>query len=298
MLSHRLAGLAGILLATAPADLSAQGHQPPKRFYQGVSLSPDGQRIGLSAFIDGNLDIYTLRLDGSDLKRLTSDSTAELWESWSPDSKRLLYTVVNHDQSMDLYVMSRDGSDKRLAPGGAGRGGYASWSPDGRRVLFERKVDSLQQIFVMDADGTNEHRVSTVTVAAANARWSPDGRRIAFETSAPNVPDQIYVIDADGTDQRQVTHDTLFNVFPSWTPDGAVAFIRKGALYAVNADGTGERLVRPAVSYAAFSRDGRRMVFLGREPGAPGGMFASRLYVADANGEHERLLPLPIDPPQ
>jgi Tol biopolymer transport system component len=295
--SRRLAFLGVTILWTVVTPgASAQGHQPPKRFYQGVSLSPDGRRIGLTVYNEGNLDIYTLRPDGSDLSRLTSDSAAELWESWSPDSKRLLYTVVNGDHTMDLYVMNADGSGKTLAKSGSGRGGYASWSPDGRRVLFERKADGVEQIFVMDKDGGNERRISQVPVAGGNARWSPDGGRIAFETSPTNAPDQIYVIDADGSHQTQVTHDTLFSVFPNWTADGRVAFIRKGALYAVNADGSGERLLRPAVSYAVFSRDGRRMVFLGREPGAPGGMFASHLYVADADGRSARPLPLPLDP--
>jgi len=271
-------------------------HQMPRRFYQGVSLSPDGQRIGLTVFNEGNLDIYTLRMDGSDLQRLTSDSIAELWESWSPDSKYLLYTVVHSDQTMDLYQMKQDGTGKTLVPGGAGRGGYASWSPDGSRVLFERKLESVQQIFVMDRDGTHERRVSHVPIAAANARWSPDGRQIAFETSAPNIPDQIYVVDVDGTHQTQITRDSLFSVFPNWTADGKVTFIRKGSLYIVNPDGTGERLFRSAVSYAVFSRDGLRMAFLGREPGAPGGMFTSRLYVADADGRNARTYQLPIDP--
>jgi Tol biopolymer transport system component len=295
---RRLALTVGTFLwpAVIPAPAAAQGHQAPKRFYQGVSLSPDGRRIGLSVFNQGNLDIYTLRLDGTDLQRLTSDSIGEVWESWSPDSKELLYTVIKGEHAMDLYMMRRDGTGKALAPNGAGRGGYASWSPDGHHVVFEHKVDSTARIFVMDRDGTHERQVSNVPTDAGNPRWSLDGRRITFETVAPNAPDQIYVVDADGSHQIQITHDTLFSVFPSWTADGRVAFIRKGALYTVNSDGTGERLFRAAVSYAVFSRDGRRMAFLGREPGAPGGMFASHLYVADADGRNARTLPLPLDP--
>jgi TolB protein len=239
---------AGLILLIAPVVCQAQQHQPPETFYQGLSISPDGQRIGLSAMIKGNFDVYTFRLDGSDLRRLTSDSAAELWEAWSPDSKQLLYTVINGDQSMDLHTMNLDGSAKRMAPNGAGRGGYASWSPDGGLVLFERKIDSVAQVFVMNRDGTNERRVSHVAGDVGNPRWSPDGRQIVFETATPNVPDQLYVTDVDGSHQVQITHDTLYNVFPNWTADGRVAFIRKGSLYLVNRDGSGERLLRPSVS--------------------------------------------------
>jgi Tol biopolymer transport system component len=147
----------------------------------------------------------------------------------------------------------------------------------------------------MDRDG-NERPVPTGSSDAGNARWSPDGRHIVFETIAPDVPDQLYVVEADGSHLIRITHDTLFNVFPNWTADGRIVFVRKGSLFVVNPDGTGERLFRPAVSYAVFSRDGHKMVFLGREPGATGGMFSSRVYVADADGKNERVLNLPIDP--
>jgi hypothetical protein len=112
----------------------------------------------------------------------------------------------------------------------------------------------------------------------------------------PNAPDQVYVIDADGSHQLQVTHDTAYSVFANWTPDGRVTFIRKGSLYVVNADGSGERLFRKTVSYAVFSRDGKRMVLLGGEVGAPGGMFAARVYVADPDGSNAHRVILPIDP--
>jgi TolB protein len=270
--------------------------QAPRAFYQGVSLSPDGRRIGLSAMVAGNMDIYSLRIDGADFKRLTTDSTIDAWESWSPDSRRLLYTAVRPNHTMDIVVMNDDGSAKAIAPGGAGRGGYASWSPDGRRVSYERRVDSISQVFTMKADGTDEQRVSHLPVPVGNARWSLDGKRIAFESTLQGAPDQLYVADADGGHQLQITHDTAFSVFPAWTADGRVAFIRKGTLFVVNADGTNEQVLRPSVSYAVFSSDGKRMAFLGRERGAPRGMFGSRLYIADADGANERVIALPTDP--
>jgi TolB protein len=49
------------------------------------SYSPDGSRIIFSRYTPrGNVDLYTMRPDGTDLKPLTRTSTDERWAHWAP----------------------------------------------------------------------------------------------------------------------------------------------------------------------------------------------------------------------
>src|SRR5262245_46242575 len=59
--------------------------------------SPDGRRIAFARacgkFRPGSfdLDLYTVRVDGSGLRRLVHSRTTDEWASWSPDGSRIAF---------------------------------------------------------------------------------------------------------------------------------------------------------------------------------------------------------------
>ena len=81
------------------------------------SWSPDGARIAFESDVDGDMDIYTMREDGTDLRQLTGiepDADAhDEGAAWSPDGLQIAFTSGPGNLTGDVHVMNADGTDVR-----------------------------------------------------------------------------------------------------------------------------------------------------------------------------------------
>jgi hypothetical protein len=185
--------------------------------------SPDGSRIAFQSDRTGSLDIYTMAADGTDVRPVTAEPTADWGASWSPDGARIAFSS-DRTGSGDIYTARSDGADvTRLSQSDAGDFNPA-WSPDGKRIAFDSaQADGGFEVVSMAADGTDLRRLTDAPGSSYLPVWSPDGASIAFDTSRDGDL-EVYVMNADGTGQRNLTRnpgvdDGWFG--PSWSPNGA-----------------------------------------------------------------------------
>ena len=160
-------------LTTSPADDRAP------------SWSPDGQRLVFLSDRDHpkRFDVYTMRADGSDIVRLTTDQTA--WSpAFSPDGATIALQVGGDIE----LIPARGGALKRLTSPAA-NGMSPAWAPDGQRLAFVTTRNGKPELYTMTPDGSNQQPlVSMASGAAIDPRWSPDGSRIAFVYVADGTP--------------------------------------------------------------------------------------------------------------
>jgi Tol biopolymer transport system component len=249
--------------------------------------SPDGtllafQRSTALAQGDniGTFDIFTMKPDGSEVRRLTSDAGASGYDlSWQQVN-------AQPQASVDQIAFSRgrpDGGIYVMKPDGSGltritdRGDEdAVWSPDGSQIAFVRSDHGNADIYVMQSDGSQIRRL-TNDGAGGSPAWSPDGTKIAFTRETPGN-DDIYLMEVDGSQVTRLTSDPLLEYTPVWSPDGSmIAFVANSAgpppspvgLYLMNANGSGMHRIGPEdVALPSWSPDGIRITFVDETTGS------------------------------
>ena len=131
---------------------------------------------------DGNVDIYSMRPDGSDIRRLTFDAAIDRRPRWSPDGARIAF-VSSRAGDDEIFVMDADGSDVVQVTHDDVRDWDPSWTPDGR-ILYEQYADNgfgcPCEIRVTGVDGLTDAKVPTGPGNAFQPSAAPQGDRIAF----------------------------------------------------------------------------------------------------------------------
>lgn len=161
--------------------------------------SPDGQRLVFLSDRDHakQLDLYSMRADGSDVVRLTSDRT--MWSpAFSPDGATIAVQVGG-----DIELIPAAGGVSRRLTSAAANGMSPTWAPDGQRLAFVTTRNGKPELYTMTSDGANQQLlVSMPAGAAIDPRWSPDGTRIAF----------VYVADAASGREDDVQDYAIYTV--------------------------------------------------------------------------------------
>jgi tricorn protease-like protein len=156
--------------------------RPPLSDYK-PRFSPDGARLVFSR-AKGTADhapaaLFTVRLDGSDLHRLTSYALRVDDSDWSPDGKRIVFEAYpNPDAYGDIYVVDATGGRPvDLTRNPVGRSGSAdpAWAPNGDEILFldNRFVNGRGRtgLATMKPDGSDRRFIATANLEAHQADW-------------------------------------------------------------------------------------------------------------------------------
>jgi TolB protein len=139
--------------------------------------SPDGNQILFASDKNGTIQLYTVKLDGSKLTRITDLPAIRGRSDWSPDGKYIV-TYSGEAWHRELYIMNADGTNvHQLTPSGGNSQG-PSFSPDGKWVAFTAYFDHYNddngcEIYIIRIDGTDLRRLTNNDYCDYQPRWGP-----------------------------------------------------------------------------------------------------------------------------
>lgn len=150
------------------------------------SWSPDGSRIIFWSTRNnppGNSEIYSVKSDGTDLRRLTNNDSADMYPIFSPDGSRIVFESGRDAGEGNIYVMGANGGNERRITSHPASDRYPSWSPDGSKIAFSSNRSGNYDIYIVEAGGGNERLLISRSGHDTYPAWSPDGSKIVFSGS-------------------------------------------------------------------------------------------------------------------
>jgi TolB protein len=236
-------------------------------------------RLAFGMNVGGNVDVYTVRPGGQDLRRLTTDPGFDACAAYSADGGRIAYCSGQGGGPVQVWTMKQNGTDKEQVTHLSGPAIFPDFSPDSSEIVFTAKpADSpTRDIYVVGSDGSSLTRLTNGVGNNAYPAFSPDGSKIAFTSDRSGIW-QVWLMNADGTGQHQLTFDQQpKDQVPDWSPDGSkIAYLADthgiadtvspswGDIWVMNADGSGQHAITNGATYygTAWSPDGTRIATL------------------------------------
>lgn len=188
------------------------------------SWSPDGSRIAFNSSRNGDMELYVMKADGSEVIQLTDNPNGRsVWPSWSPDGEKIAFGSRGRagGEDDDIYVLDLGtGEVTLLTPndnGGADQ--VPRWSPDGAHIAFTRIEAGAAgnwEIWTVDVASGLLQKLTDNSIRDVHPAWSQDGARIAFASGEGVGVEEIWVTDADGSNPQQLTSNSARDWLPDW----------------------------------------------------------------------------------
>ncbi len=280
--------------------------------------------------------IYTVGVDGSNLRRISPGPGKTTCSFYFPDGERIVYATTHlepeailietdrrkgerwaFEPSFDIVSCRVDGSDVRRLTTDPGYDAECAVSRTTGQIVFCSTRTGDPEIFTMDADGTNVKQLTSTKGYDGGPFFSVDGKKIIWRTYCPvteaevaqydayiarkvvgSWPFDIWIMNADGTEKQRVTTRGEKEKYTCWAPylhpdNRTVVFVSQSSppggrgmpnfdLFTVDVDGRNLERITFAPGFEGFpmfSDDGKKISFVSGRGSAKRGEIS--IYLAD-----------------
>ena len=249
-----------------------------QRAYESVKLSPDARRLAVTIREASGRDVWIYELERGAFSRATSGPTDEFNAIWTPDGKRLIFTVEERLYNVYGKAVNTPGSGELLV-GGPHDSVPMSVSPDGKFLIFrEGHPETGFDLWRLPLEGKGEPQVLVRSpFEDNNGVVSPDGRWLAYQSNESGRA-EIYVQGFPDPGERWPI-STEGGTDPAWSRDGRELIYRNlnrlmsvavGSSPRFTADKPVALFERPGRAWSFdVGADPRSFILVERDPAAP-----------------------------
>jgi WD40 repeat protein len=162
-----------------------------------ATVSPKGDKIVFTSTRSGDLELWTMNINGTGLKQVTKGLGYDGGAFFSPDGQYLVFrasrpkTPEEIKEYKDLYKQGL------VAP-------------------------TNMEIYTCRVDGSDLKQVTHLGHANWAPFFHPSGKKIIFSSNHVNggFHFNLFMMNLDGSGLEQITYDPVFDAFPMFSPDG------------------------------------------------------------------------------
>jgi len=201
--------------------------------------------------------IFSMNIDGSDVKILNSGKGRTTCGFFFPDGKRIIYASTDLTSaacppppdrsqgyvwpiypSYEIFSANIDGSGRKRLTKSPGYDAEATISLDGKKIVFTSMRGDDLDIYTMNADGSGVKRLTDEKGYDGGPFFSWDGKTIVYRAYHPKSKEErtayeallkknlikptraeIFAMAPDGSNKRQVTNNGAANWAPFLHPN-------------------------------------------------------------------------------
>ncbi len=255
-------------ISLSPSDLRAN-----EGFFSSIDDEISGEMIVFVSDRDGNDEIYIMNSDGSDLQRLTNNTSNDVMPKFSPDGKQITF-LSDRIGPYEIFIMNSDGSAVRQVTHSISLVHFPSFSSDGSKLIFNSIQEGKRILMILNLTDGKKTRYLSSRYNVYHPAWSPLGDKIAFDMVEDENQD-IYVANTNGGGFMRLTENATEDFYPAWSPDGKyIAYIagrnRNLDICVMKADGSGKRYLtshQALDEFPSWGPAGKHIVFESRRTG-------------------------------
>jgi len=178
-----------------------------------ATVSPKGDKIVFTSTRSGDLELWTMDIDGKNLKQVTFGLGYDGGAFFSPDGTKLVFRASRPQTDEEIREYKNLLDSGLVAP-------------------------TNMEIYTCNIDGSDLKQITHLGKANWAPFFHPTGEKIIFSSnhhSSKGYDFQLFMVNIDGTGLEQITFNSYFNAFPMFSPDG------KKLIFSSNRDNGGTR---------------------------------------------------------
>ncbi|RYD76595.1 MAG: hypothetical protein EOP53_14430 [Sphingobacteriales bacterium] len=163
-----------------------------------ATVSPKGDKIVFTSTRSGDLELWTMNIDGSNQKQITNGLGYDGGAFFSPDGKKLVFRASRPKTPEEVKEYKDFLAKGLVAP-------------------------SKMEIYTCNVEGSDLKQITHL----GNANWAPffhpSGNKIIFSSnhaSEGGFHFNLFMTDLEGKNVEQITFDPTFDAFPMFSFDG------------------------------------------------------------------------------
>lgn len=185
-----------IFIADEKGNITAQLTNTPG-YDAEATVSPQGDKIVFTSMRSGDLELWTMDIDGKNQKQITNGLGYDGGAFFSPDGKTLVFRASRPKTSEAIKEYKDLLKQGQVTP-------------------------SEMEIYTCNVDGSNLRQVTNLGHANWAPYFTPDGKKIVFSSNHKDggYRFNLYMVNLDGSGLEQITHDETFAAFPMFSYNG------------------------------------------------------------------------------